>query len=250
MSKTTQTVSSADKEITVFSKEGKLYQLEYAFNAVKNAGFTSLAVRGQDCVVAITQKKVPDKSIVPSSVTHLFKVTNRIGVLFTGSLPDSRNLLVRMRQFATDYYSDFGYEIPIHILADKVSEFCQLYTQEAYMRPLCVISIIFSIDDEKGPQVFKVDPAGYYVGYKATAAGEKEQGATNQLGREIKIKKNIGLNRDETMKVAVKAMQNTLSMEFRSSDIEIGIVTTQDPHVHFLTPDEIQNELNKIGEAD
>ena len=52
------------------------------------------------------------------------------------------------------------------------------------------------------------------------------------------------------MKVAVKAMQNTLSMEFRSSDIEIGIVTTQDPHVHFLTPDEIQNELNKIGEAD
>lgn len=48
--------SSADKEITVFSKEGKLYQIEYSFNAVKNAGFTSLAVRGKDCVIAITQK--------------------------------------------------------------------------------------------------------------------------------------------------------------------------------------------------
>ena len=50
-------VTSADKEITVFSKEGKLHQIEYSFNAVKNAGFTSLAVRGKDCVIAITQKK-------------------------------------------------------------------------------------------------------------------------------------------------------------------------------------------------
>ena len=234
MSQTKKAVTSADKEITVFSKEGKLYQIEYSFNAVKNAGFTSLAVRGKDCVVAITQKKVPDKSIVPSSVTHLFKVT--------------RNLLVRMRQFAGDYYSDFGYEIPVHILADKVAEFAQLYTQEAYMRPLCCISIIFSIDDERGPQIFKVDPAGYFVGYKATAAGEKEQGATNQLEREIKKKSE--LSRDETMRVAIKALQNTLSMEFRNTDIEIGMVTVQDPHVHFLTPDEIQIELNKVGETD
>ena len=241
-------VSSADKEITVFSKEGKLYQIEYSFNAVKNAGFTSLAVRGKDCVIAITQKKVPDKSIVPSSVTHLFKVTNKIGVLFTGSLPDSRNLLVRMRQFAGDYYNDFGYEIPIHILADKVAEFAQLYTQEAYMRPLCCISILFSIDDERGPQIFKVDPAGYYVGYKATAAGEKEQGCTNQLEREIKKKSE--LSRDEAMKVAVKALQNTLSMEFRKTDVEIGIVTCDDPHVKFLSEDEIQVELNKVGETD
>lgn len=101
-------------------------------------------------------KKVPDKSIVPSSVTHLFKVTNKIGVLFTGSLPDSRNLLVRMRQFAGDYYSDYGYEIPVHILADKLAEFAQLYTQEAYMRPLCCISIIFSIDDEEDHKSLKL----------------------------------------------------------------------------------------------
>ena len=52
------------------------------------------------------------------------------------------------------------------------------------------------------------------------------------------------------MKVAVKALQNTLSMEFRNTDIEIGMVTVNDPHVHFLTPEEIQIELNKIGESD
>ena len=101
-----------------------------------------------------------------------------------------------------DYYSDYWYEIPIHILADKVAEFAQLYTQEAYMRLLYCISILFSIHDEKGPQIFKVDPAGYYVGYKATTSGEKEQGASNQLEREIKKKSD--LSRDECMKVSVK----------------------------------------------
>lgn len=237
-----------DKEITIFSKEGKLYQIEYAFNAVKNSGFTSLAVRGKDCVVAITQKKVEDKSIVPSSVTHMFKVTDKIGALFTGSLPDSRNILVRMRQFAGDFRNDFGYEIPIHILADKLAEFAQVYTQEAYMRPLCCITILFGIDDEKGPQVFKIDPAGFYVGYRATATGEKEQSANNQLEREFK--KNSELSRDETFKVAVKSLQNTLAMEFRETDIEIGYACNESPNVVMMTPEQIKNQLIKIGELD
>lgn len=241
-------VDNVDKEITVFSKEGKLYQIEYAFNAVKNSGFTSLAVRGKDCVVAITQKKVEDKSIVPSSVTHMFKVTDKIGALFTGSLPDSRNILVRMRQFAGDFRSDFGYEIPIHILADKLAEFAQVYTQEAYMRPLCCITILFGVDDERGPQVFKVDPAGFYVGYRATATGEKEQSANNQLEREFK--KNAELSRDETFRIAVKALQNTLAMEFRETDIEIGYATSERPGVVMMTPEEIKNQLIKIGELD
>ena len=53
---------------------------------MKNSGFTSLGVRGKNSVVVITQKKVADKSIVPSSVTHIFKITEKIGALFTGSL--------------------------------------------------------------------------------------------------------------------------------------------------------------------
>ena len=52
------------------------------------------------------------------------------------------------------------------------------------------------------------------------------------------------------MRVAVKALQNTLSMEFRNTDIEIGIVTTNEPNVKFLSPEEIQVELNKVGETD
>jgi 20S proteasome subunit alpha 1 len=64
---------------------------EYSFNAVKNSGFTSIGVRGKDSAVVITQKKIPDKSIVPSSVTHIYKITEKIGALFTGSLRKIKN---------------------------------------------------------------------------------------------------------------------------------------------------------------
>jgi 20S proteasome subunit alpha 1 len=153
-----------------------------------------------------------------------------------------------MRQFAGDYRYEYGYDIPINVLGDKVSEIAQMYTQHAYMRPLCVVTMLFTIDDEKGPQLFKIDPAGHFVGYKATSSGEKEQSATNQLEREYK--KRSDFSTDESIKIAIKALQTTLSTEFRNTDIEIAVVTQESPEVHVLNLDEIERELSKVGESD
>jgi 20S proteasome subunit alpha 1 len=153
-----------------------------------------------------------------------------------------------MRQFASEYRYDYGYEIPIHIIAEKVGEIAQMYTQHAYMRPLCVVTLLFTFDDEKGPQLFKIDPAGHFVGYRATSTGEKEQSAVNHLEREYK--KRTDFSTDEVFKIAIRTLQNTLSTEFRSTDIEIAIVSNEERDVKILTPDEIERELAKIGESD
>jgi 20S proteasome subunit alpha 1 len=55
----------------------------------------------------------------------------------------------------------------------------QVYTQRAGMRPLGIAMILVGIDEERGPQTFMVDPAGYFVGYKAVASGQKQTEATN-----------------------------------------------------------------------
>ncbi len=153
-----------------------------------------------------------------------------------------------MRQFAGDYRNDYGYEIPINVLSEKVGEVAQVYTQHAYMRPLCVVTLLFTMDDERGPQLYKIDPAGHYMGYKAAATGEKEQSAVNHLEREFK--KKVELSTDEAMKVAIKTLQTTLSTEFRSSDIEIAIVSVEESNVRILNTEDIERELAKVGESD
>ncbi|GBG76909.1 hypothetical protein CBR_g23123 [Chara braunii] len=225
-------------------------QQEYAFKAVKAAGITSIGVRGKDCVCVVTQKKVPDKLLDQSSVTHLYQITKYIGLLVTGMTADARSVVQKARNEAAEFRFKFGYEIPVDYLAKRLADISQVYTQHAYMRPLGISTIILGIDEELGPQLFKCDPAGYYVGYKATSAGAKEQEATNFL--EKKIKGNPSLSYEETVQIVISALQSVLSEDFKPSEIEVGVVRSdlKNREFHVLTDAEVEQHLTAISERD
>ena len=161
---------------------------EYAFKAVRSSNITSVAVRSDSSVVLITQKKVTDKLIDASSVTNMFRITKNIGVVTTGMIADAKSIVQRARHEAAQFEYENGYPIPVAHLAQRMADVAQLYTQHAFMRALGVVSIYAGIDAgaEAKPQVFKVDPAGHFLGYKACSAGVKEQEAANQLEKRLK----------------------------------------------------------------
>jgi len=236
-----------DRHITIFSPEGRLYQVEYAFKAVKTAGLTSIAVRGKDCVCAVTQKKVPDKLLDPASVTHMHKVTKEIGLCTTGVEADSRSLLQKSRQEAADFRFKFGYDIPVDYLSKRIADQFQVYTQHAYMRPMGVSLMYMGVDEEKGPLLYKTDPAGYYVGYKATAAGVKDVEAQNFLEKKVKGKSEMSF--DEAVQLAVSALQAVLSEDLKATEIEVGVVTAE-RGFRVLSNDEVDEHLVAISERD
>lgn len=256
--------SSYDRYLTIFSPDGRLYQVEYAFKAINTSGFTSIAIRGKDCAVVCTQRKIPDKLLDPSSVTHIFKLTAEIGCIVTGRIADARAQVMRARSEAAEFKYKYGYSITPDLLAKRMANINQVYTQRAAMRPLGINMMIVGLDSdpERGPQVFKVDPAGYYVGFRATAAGVKQTEAINFLEKQFKkgsssipginasagaqsqasdpagqstyalpdeaaseaeqISKQLSVN--DVLELAVTTLSTVLAQDLKSSEIEIGIV--------------------------
>ena len=241
-------MSGASKVYSIFSPEGKLVQIENTYNAVKNYGLTTVAVRGTDSVVVCTQKKVPDKLIVKESVSNIFKITDTIGVIVTGSVTDAKSLITFYRMKAAEFKFKNGYHVPVHVMAKIASERNQLATQFIGLRSMRCVFTFVGIDEEKGPQVFKVDPSGFSMGYKAIAAGTKDQDAINYLEKQYK-KKSEGWSNDEAVQTAISCLQNVISTDFKSNELEIGIATTDHQFFRKLTEEEIETHLNAIADA-
>ena len=241
-----------DRHITIFSPEGRLYQVEYAFKAIKSAGNTAVGVRGNDSVVVLTHKKVPDKLHVPQDITNMYKITNTIGAVITGIVPDARSAVKRLRAEAAQFKFDYGYDVPVSYLAKRAADRAQVYTQHASMRPLGIAMIIIGIDEEgdkKTPQLYRCDPAGYYVGYKATSAGQKEQEANNFLEKRFKSD-TPNLSFDDTVQLALACLQNVLGSDLKATDLEACVVRNDNPDFTSLSVDEIEAHLTALAERD
>lgn len=236
---------SFDRHISIFSPQGHLYQIEYAMKAALSGGNTAVGVRGAKSAALITQKKVPDRLIDPSSITSIYKITDSIGCLMLGLLPDIRSQVERIRYEANEFKFNNGYPMPVHVLTGRIADIAQVATQRASQRAMACITLFVGVDDEKGAQLLKSDSAGHYLPYKAVATGKLEAEAMNFL--EKRVAEIPTLDENETIEMAISAMQHVLSTDFKSSEIEVSVVSVGQSF-RVLTEDEIELRLTAISE--
>lgn len=121
------------------------------------------------------------------------------------------------------------------------------------MRPLGTALTLIAIDDERGPQVYKCDPAGHYVGYIAAGTGAKATDVVNHLEKTLKKadqQQYLGETAEDTLQLAVSTLASVLGQEFKASELEIGIVTKENPQFAVLTAEQIDAVLTLIAEKD
>src|SRR5258706_14206293 len=83
-----------DRAITVFSPDGRLFQVEYAREAVKR-GTTTIGLKFKDGVLLIIDKRVSSRLIEPFSIEKIFVVDHHVGCATSGLVADPRVLVER-----------------------------------------------------------------------------------------------------------------------------------------------------------
>lgn len=116
------------------------------------------------------------------------------------------------------------------------------------MRPLGVALMLVSVDSERGPLLYKTDPAGYFVGSKAAAAGPKQQEALNYLEKKLKNKQYAPGKWEDVVELGITTLSSVLSVDFKRTEIEVGVVSKEG--FRKLTEDEIEERLQAIAEKD
>eukprot|EP00903_Cladosiphon_okamuranus_P014271 g13255.t1 len=170
-----------DADLTLFSPEGRLYQVEYVMRAVGHYGCPAVGVHGEGCCVVACKRDVPDELVYPGSVSNIFRITDDIYSVATGLSGDVRYQVKRARLQALEYKRQYGSPMPSRLLTLAMADAAQVNTQHAALRPMACVSFVISVDDPSGPALFRVEPSGQVFQAWGTAAGRGSAASLEHL---------------------------------------------------------------------
>jgi len=223
-----------DRAITVFSPDGRLFQVEYALETV-NRGATILGIACSEGVVLGAEEKIETKLQDTNFTWKLYEVDDHLGAAVVGLGSDARILIDQARIYSQSNRLMYDEAIDVEIITKRVGDIKQLYTQHAGVRPFGV-SIIFGGVDKTGNRIFATDPSGSYRGYKAVAVGIGRETVEGILTEEYG--ENMSL--DETIKLAVKCLTKALEARGEPKRIKLSVVSSATKTLRMLNEKEIE----------
>jgi proteasome alpha subunit len=229
-----------DRAITVFSPDGRLFQVEYAMELV-NRGATILGIQCREGVVLGAEETVDPLEEAESS-WKIFKLDNHIGATIVGLSSDARVLIDNARIYAQSNKLTYDEPIDVEVVTKRVCDIKQLYTQHAGVRPFGV-SMIFAGVDKTGNHVFGTHPSGTYRGYKARAEGAGRETVVKILREEYREEMSL----EDTIKLSVKCLVKALEARQLPPRIKIAVIPSATKKMEMLRDDKIGEYLKELG---
>jgi len=195
-----------DLQNSVFSPDGRNFQVEYAVKAVENGG-TSVGIRCKDGVVLAVEKLVTSKLLKPGANKRIATIDRHIGAVSSGLVPDGRHFVSRARDEAASWRQVYKTPVTTEVLASRMGGYLQAYTLYSSVRPFGITAIVAGWDSELelpvdgqvgsgpsigaggkvegkkhgGPALYMIEPSGLYWGYYGAATGKGRQSAKAEL---------------------------------------------------------------------
>ena len=236
-----------DRNVNTFSNQGRLYQVEYAMKPVEQ-GCTTLGIQTKDGVILAAEKKIASKLQIPSSIENIMKIDDHVICTYSGLRSDARALIERARVEAANHWFTFNERMPVEAISLAVCDVCLSFAEKkkkkkgekrVVSRPYGVAMLIAGIDKDGKAKLFKNDPSGNYVRYKACCIG---QGGENGLTT-LQNNYNEDMNFDDAINLAGKVLKENLEQKINKDNVQIAYIKNKDKQIVQLTPEQIEKLL-------
>lgn len=238
------TRSEYDRGVNTFSPEGRIFQVEYAIEAIK-LGSTAIGLQTSEGVVLAVEKRVTSPLIEPASIEKIFEVDTHIGCAMSGLIADSRTMIDRARVEAQNHWFTYNEKMSIESVTQSVSNLALQFGDDdaeagAMSRPFGV-ALLFAGIDEKGPRLFHMDPSGTFIQYDAKAIGSGSEGAQQAL-QEVYHK---SMTLKEACKHALTILKQVMEEKLNSTNVEMATVIPE-KNFHMFSKEELEDVIKEI----
>ncbi len=230
-----------DRAITVFSPDGRLFQVEYAREAVKR-GTTTVGLKFKDGVVLIVDKRIASRLMEPKSIEKIFQIDHHIGCATSGLVADARILVDQARIIAQINKVTYDENMGVEDLVKRICDYKQNYTQYGGVRPFGTALLVVGVDD-MGEHLFETDPSGALVSYKAGSIGA----GRNAVMEVFEEQYREGMPQDEAIVLGLRALKKATEEEkLNPKAVEIGLVKRGEDFRR-LTESEVEAYIGKVN---
>jgi proteasome alpha subunit len=232
-----------DRGITIFSPDGRLYQVEYAREAVKR-GTASVGVRTADGVVLAADRHARSPLIERESIEKIHAVDDHLAIASAGHVADARQLIDFARREAQVERLRYDQPVDVESLTKSVTDHIQQYTQTGGARPFGVALLVGGVEGDE-PRLFETDPSGTPYEWQAVAIGGGRDDAQQYLEDEYRE----DLDLDAGIGLALGALGETTD-DLTASGVDTVTIDVETESVTSVETEELESHLAELPDGD
>jgi proteasome alpha subunit len=233
-----------DRGITIFSPDGRLYQVEYAREAVKR-GTASIGVRTPEGVVLLADKRIQSPLLEGDSVEKLHKADDHVGIASAGHVADARKLIDVARRQAQVNRLRFGEPIGVETLTKDITDHIQQYTQVGGARPFGVALVVGGVEDGE-PRLYETDPSGTPYEWKALAVGSDRA----EIQEFLEAEYDDDLDLEGGVDLALRALASVSDEELDPAGITVATIPVDTATYRVLADEEVAEHVESMAPTD
>jgi len=223
-----------DMTPTMYSPDGRIYQVEYAIETVKR-GTLAIGISSKEGVIMAVEEK--PRTLQTSNITQkIFQVDYHIGVAAAGYIPDARVQVDGARFFSQGNRMTYDESVEVATVAKHLADQAHQFTQYGGVRPNGVSMIIAGID-QKGESIYVTDPSGTYIQFAAVAIGAGSDEVNEFL--EKNYKEDMSL--DDAAALAIAAINLKSEAKEGINHIKMAKITSEAKVFEKVSESDLQN---------